>query len=110
MIVDCGGGTVDLTTRKILTENKTLSELTESTGAACGSTFVDSEFIKYLGKKLGIDDDDEMEEIRKNHSVEFYTLIQNTFCPLKHEFSHDASRFDTFHFDIESDAKFLKQY
>ncbi|CAB4473682.1 unnamed protein product [Rhizophagus irregularis] len=32
MVVDCGGGTVDLTTRKLLRDNK-LSEITERTGA-----------------------------------------------------------------------------
>ncbi|CAB5380780.1 unnamed protein product [Rhizophagus irregularis] len=35
MIVDCGGGTVDLTTRELL-EDKRLSELTERTGDCCG--------------------------------------------------------------------------
>src|ERR1051325_3195445 len=52
MIVDCGGGTVDLTTRKLKDDNQ-LDEITESSGDFCGSTFVDEEFIKYLRKKLG---------------------------------------------------------
>ena len=44
MIVDCGGGTVDLTTRKLL-EDDQLGEVTERAGDFCGSTFIDKEFI-----------------------------------------------------------------
>ncbi|GES97257.1 hypothetical protein GLOIN_2v1678905 [Rhizophagus clarus] len=52
MIVDCGGGTVDLTTRKLLEENQ-LSEITERAGDFCGSTFIDKEFIKLLEREVG---------------------------------------------------------
>ncbi|CAG8530125.1 7179_t:CDS:2 [Gigaspora margarita] len=38
LIVDCGGGTVDLTTRKLL----------KRAGDFCGSTFIDKEFLKFL--------------------------------------------------------------
>ncbi|CAB4437362.1 unnamed protein product [Rhizophagus irregularis] len=47
MIVDCGGGTVDLTTRKLLEENQ-LGEVTRRAGDFCGSTFIDNEFIELL--------------------------------------------------------------
>ncbi|CAB4491812.1 unnamed protein product [Rhizophagus irregularis] len=40
MIVDCGGGTVDLTTRKLL-NRKQLGEVTERTGDYCGNAFRD---------------------------------------------------------------------
>ncbi|GES81265.1 hypothetical protein GLOIN_2v1030945 [Rhizophagus clarus] len=53
MIVDCGGGTVDLTTRKLL-QNERLSEITERTGDFCGGSYVDREFIKFLSRKLEI--------------------------------------------------------
>ena len=52
MIVDCGGGTVDLTTRKLL-DDKQLGEVTERAGDFCGSTFIDKEFINALCKILG---------------------------------------------------------
>ncbi|PKY53604.1 hypothetical protein RhiirA4_471931 [Rhizophagus irregularis] len=45
MIVDCGGGTVDLTTRRLLRDNK-LSEITERM-----EIFV--VFLKFLSRKLG---------------------------------------------------------
>ncbi len=44
MIVDCGGGTIDLTTRQLLFDNA-LGEITERTGDYCGSSYVDQEFI-----------------------------------------------------------------
>ncbi|RIA82725.1 hypothetical protein C1645_787732 [Glomus cerebriforme] len=45
MIVDCGGGTVDLTIRKLIND-KQLGEITERSGDFCGSTYIDEEFIK----------------------------------------------------------------
>ncbi|RGB36622.1 hypothetical protein C1646_741658 [Rhizophagus diaphanus] len=48
MIVDCGGDTVDLTTRQLLDGNK-MSEVTERTGNNFGSSFIDQEFVKFLG-------------------------------------------------------------
>ncbi|CAB5381344.1 unnamed protein product [Rhizophagus irregularis] len=39
MIVDCGGGTVDLTTRQV--DGNQLGEITERAGDYCGSTFIE---------------------------------------------------------------------
>ncbi|CAB5127648.1 unnamed protein product [Rhizophagus irregularis] len=52
MVVDCGGGTVDLTTRKLLEENQ-LGEVTERAGNFCGSTFIDKKFIDLLKREVG---------------------------------------------------------
>ncbi|KAF0458839.1 actin-like ATPase domain-containing protein [Gigaspora margarita] len=52
MIVDCGSGTVDLTTCELL-ENNRLGEITEHSGDFCGRTYVDKEFIKFLSRKVG---------------------------------------------------------
>src|SRR5437762_1519775 len=75
MIVDCGGGTVDLTTRK-LTENKQLSEITERTGDYCGSTFIDNEFVKFLCKRLGTH---AIDLLKKNHPGQFQRIVRK-FC------------------------------
>ncbi|RIB29566.1 hypothetical protein C2G38_2238824 [Gigaspora rosea] len=54
LIVDCGGGTVDLTMRKLLSNYEVaLSEVTECTGDFCGSVFIDQEFLKFLGEIVG---------------------------------------------------------
>ncbi|CAG8574547.1 6288_t:CDS:2, partial [Acaulospora colombiana] len=56
LICDVGGGTVDLTVRKLV-GGKRLSELTECTGDYCGGSYVDQEFVKYVGRKVGNMDD-----------------------------------------------------
>ncbi|RIA82722.1 hypothetical protein C1645_834918 [Glomus cerebriforme] len=75
MIVDCGGGTVDLTIRKLIND-KQLGEITERTGDFCGSTFIDKEFIKYLRKILG---DEPIDLLRDNNYGQMQYLIQQ-FC------------------------------
>ncbi|KAF0553896.1 actin-like ATPase domain-containing protein [Gigaspora margarita] len=56
LIIDCGGGTVDLTMRKLLSNCEVaLSEVTECTGDFCGSVFIDQEFLKFLGEIVGHD-------------------------------------------------------
>lgn len=51
MVVDCGGGTVDITTHEVVA-GKGLKEIVEGTGGAYGSTYVDRSFREYLEKKL----------------------------------------------------------
>ncbi|RIA87535.1 hypothetical protein C1645_807261 [Glomus cerebriforme] len=75
MIVDCGGGTVDLTTRMLIEDNK-LSEITERIGNFCGSTFIDNEFIEFLREKLGTRAIDKLIE---NHYGQYQIIIQE-FC------------------------------
>lgn len=54
MIVDCGGGTVDITVHEILTNNQ-LKELAPGSGGAYGSMHVDLEFMGYLKERLTSD-------------------------------------------------------
>lgn len=75
MIVDCGGGTVDLTTRQLLVGN-TLGEITERTGDFCGSSYVDKEFIKFIERKVG---KSTIEILKNNHYRQIQYLIQE-FC------------------------------
>ncbi|CAG8451669.1 442_t:CDS:10 [Paraglomus occultum] len=85
MIVDGGGGTVDLTTRKLLTD-KQLGEVTQSMGNYCGSTSVDDEFLNQVAERLGITRD-RMNELRKIHARRLMYLVQNFFCPIKFNFN-----------------------
>ena len=105
MIVDCGGGTVDLTTRKLI-NNDQLSEITERAGDFCGSTFIDSEFIKYLRKILG---DEPMDLLRDNNYGQMQYLIQQ-FCKSgKIPFTGDDPNF-VYELDIQDTIPVLKQY
>ncbi|MDL5052656.1 Hsp70 family protein [Oscillatoria laete-virens NRMC-F 0139] len=51
MVVDCGGGTVDITVHEVSSHGD-LEEVAEGTGGAYGSTYVDKEFREYLANKL----------------------------------------------------------
>lgn len=55
VVVDCGGGTVDLTVHQLDTYTGGLAELHKATGGACGATGVDLEFEKLLKKIFGKD-------------------------------------------------------
>ncbi|RIA79239.1 hypothetical protein C1645_841196 [Glomus cerebriforme] len=108
MVVDCGGGTVDLTTRTLLPDNK-LSEITERTGDLCGSTYVDKEFIRFLEKKLGFA---AVDEFRREHYGQYQYLIHNFFCPrIKFEFRGDEKNdFHSIDLDIERTCPALMKY
>jgi len=55
LVVDCGGGTVDLTVHELDSQTGTLEELHRGTGGACGATGVDEQFELLLKKIFGKD-------------------------------------------------------
>ncbi len=75
MIVDCGGGTVDLTTRKLLEDDK-LDETIERKGDFCGGCFVDDEFLKFIGRKVGYS---ALDMVKKKHYSQLQYMVQE-FC------------------------------
>ncbi|PRD23979.1 UNVERIFIED_CONTAM: Heat shock protein 12A [Trichonephila clavipes] len=55
MVVDCGGGTVDITVHEITDENGTIKELHKATGGPYGSVGIDLEFERLLEDIFGVD-------------------------------------------------------
>ncbi|TRY76982.1 hypothetical protein TCAL_15915 [Tigriopus californicus] len=53
MVVDCGGGTVDITVHEITNKEGQLKELFKATGGPYGSTSVDEAFEELLSDVLG---------------------------------------------------------
>ncbi|CAG8504542.1 13181_t:CDS:2 [Acaulospora colombiana] len=102
MIVDCGGGTVDLTTRKLL-EGGRLGEITERIGDYCGSTFIDAEFIKYLKNEHNLGDAIDSMEI--NYYGQMQYLIQEFCRYAKLPFTGDDPNFY-----YEVDLEVLSEY
>ncbi|PKY39922.1 actin-like ATPase domain-containing protein [Rhizophagus irregularis] len=123
MIVDCGGGTVDLTTHRLienkqltgdgtvdltiqkLIENKQLTEVTERIGDFCGSTFIDNKFIEFLREKLGTD---AMDELIENNYGQYQLLVQEFCQSIKKRFAGNKEFF--YELDIDENAPSLLQY
>ncbi|CAG8498590.1 176_t:CDS:2 [Paraglomus occultum] len=105
LIVDCGGGTVDLTVR-ILKENNKLTELTERTGDFCGGSYVDKEFLKYLEKQIG---SAAMRMLEEKHYAQLQYLVQEFCAIVKLEFDGNNG-FGTKEIDLEEVCPVLKQY
>ncbi|KAI1287507.1 Heat shock 70 kDa protein 12A [Halotydeus destructor] len=55
MVVDCGGGTTDITVHEIQDKQGSLKELHKATGGPCGSLGVDNQFERLLGSIFGED-------------------------------------------------------
>jgi hypothetical protein len=55
MVVDAGGGTVDITMHKVVSRNgeTVLSELAPGLGGCCGSTYVDKNFEQWFRAQVG---------------------------------------------------------
>ncbi|RGB33496.1 hypothetical protein C1646_788695 [Rhizophagus diaphanus] len=104
MIVDCGGGTVDLTTRKLLEGNQ-LGEITERAGDFCGSTFIDKEFIKLLRNEVG---NSAMDLFSDNHYGQLQYLVQEFCQNVKLPFNGNDPDFN-YEIDLEEAAPALLQ-
>ncbi len=104
MIVDCGGGTIDLTIHKL--EDKQLDEITERAGDYCGSTFIDKAFINYLREKLG---DDAIDLLEENHYGQMQYMIQEFCQNVKIPFTGDDPNFH-YEMDLEEVSPVLLQY
>eukprot|EP00903_Cladosiphon_okamuranus_P013447 g12524.t1 len=71
MILDCGGGTVDITTHEVLSMNPLrLKELLPPTGGAWGSTCLDEEFRNWCESFFG---EEQYTQVRQTSS--FYSLL-----------------------------------
>ncbi|CAI2171548.1 4791_t:CDS:2 [Funneliformis geosporum] len=106
MTVDCGGGTVDLTTRQLLFDNA-LGEVTERTGDFCGSSYVDQEFIKFLEKKVG---KSAIDLLKKNYYRQLQCLIQEFCKNVKIPFTGCEKDFEFTEIDLGDYCPELKQY
>lgn len=72
MVVDCGGGTVDITVHEVVGHG--LREIAEGAGGNHGSTYVDRSFLSYLEKKLSRE---ALADFRRSHPLEYLELLKN---------------------------------
>ncbi|CAG8734623.1 17703_t:CDS:10, partial [Racocetra persica] len=106
LIVDCEGGTVDLTTRTLL-PRMLLGEVTERSGDLCGSSYVDREFLKFLGRKLGFA---AMKKLKENHYEQMQYLVQQFCLIAKFSFNGNPYEYTSKELDIELICPSLMQY
>ncbi|RIA83502.1 hypothetical protein C1645_880447 [Glomus cerebriforme] len=107
LVVDCGDETVDLTSRKLLPGNE-LGEVTERVNDLCGSTFVDKEFLQWLGRKVGFK---ALEKLKSNHYRQMQHLVQRFFCTrIKFKFNGDPTEYKTLKLNLQQYCPDLQQY
>ncbi|KAG9291214.1 hypothetical protein G9A89_021716 [Geosiphon pyriformis] len=106
MIVDCGGGTVDLTTRS-LSHDRRLSEITIRTGDYCGSSFVDKNFLNYISKKVGVE---AMLALSENNYGQLQYLVQQFCLKIKHSFNGNLDDYKVKEFDLERICPAILKY
>src|SRR5690349_16998514 len=105
MVVDCGGGTVDLTTRELLDDDK-LSEITVRAGDNCGSCYVDQAFIEFFGSKIGMS---AIGTLKENHYVNLQYIVQEFCTTTKIFFTGRAEEFQTYYLNLD-EFEPIKQY
>ncbi|CAG8534216.1 6848_t:CDS:10 [Paraglomus occultum] len=112
-VVDCGGGTVDVTTRELLAGDR-LGEITESKGDCCGGSYVDLAFLRYIANKLFIPWD-VMENVMATYASAIKYFLEALFWPVKYSFTGKEEDFyellqGSFEIDIEEALPILRKY
>jgi hypothetical protein len=72
MVVDCGCEIVDLTTRKLLEEER-LSEIIERKRENYSNIFIDQEFLKYVERRVG---SSAMKLLKENQYSQLQYMVQ----------------------------------
>jgi len=92
MIVDCGGGTVDITVHEVVKDGG-LDEIAPGTGGAFGSMYVDKSFSEYLEKKLTAEIIELFQEKEPVDYLEMMADWERTKCGFDPESSGDVIYF-----------------
>ncbi|GBC04297.1 hypothetical protein RclHR1_00560024 [Rhizophagus clarus] len=91
MIIDCGKGTVDITTRTLIGNNPLqLGEVTAQISDFCGSAFIDDEFVKFLRERLG---NNAIDGLIENHYSQYQFIVKDFCQHAKDPFTGDDPNF-----------------
>jgi hypothetical protein len=99
-VVDCGGGTVDLTSRQLL-ENERLSEITVRKGDNCGGSFVDQEFVKFIERRVGTS---AVNLLKENQYGQFQYMVQEFIRRVKVKFTGVQSDFSSVELELDGNV------
>ena len=106
LVVDCGGGSVDLTIRKLSSRTE-LGEVTVRTGDLCGGAYVDQEFINFLKIIVG---ESAIDFLKKNHYGKYQYLIHEFHKNIKLPFTGDEEEDKVYELDLEVNILTLTIY
>ena len=112
MIIDCGGGTVDITVHKLVKDGG-LDEVAPGTGGPFGSIYVDKSFQEYLTEKLSAE---MVKGFHDQEPVDYLKMMEEwerTKCNFDPETSGDVIYFNIptrlYNFISKRKAKILEQ-
>ena len=94
LIVDCGGGTVDIAAHRLSKDddnNIYIEELAPPQGGASGGFSVNRLFEEMLWKLFTITDQEQMDEIKMTYAREWTKLVSKEFEDAKHSFEPNKS-------------------
>ncbi|RGB24266.1 hypothetical protein C1646_726562 [Rhizophagus diaphanus] len=106
IVVDCGGGTVDLTTRKLMRGEK-IGEITERKGDYCGGIYIEEEFLKFLGEKVG---SSAINLVKDKYYSQLQYMLQEFCRRVKFPFNGERDDFKPFDLDLDEYCPVIKQY
>jgi len=92
LIVDCGGGTVDIAAHRLSKDgdsNISIEELAPAQGGASGGFSVNHLFEEMLWKLFTITNQEQMDEIKMAYPSEWTKLVSKEFEESKHSFEHN---------------------
>ncbi|XP_033749127.1 heat shock 70 kDa protein 12B-like [Pecten maximus] len=75
MIVDIGGGTVDIAVHEVSGDGKTVTEILPASGGAWGGDSVNRRFFNYFSKKIGEEKSKNIKKTRTSH----WMVLENNF-------------------------------
>ncbi|KAF1993960.1 actin-like ATPase domain-containing protein [Amniculicola lignicola CBS 123094] len=92
---DMGGGTVDCVSYEVQKSKPSLvlKEVGVATGAQCGATFIDREFIKWLKRKLGEANFDQLDVENPEDAVGSHTVFGPSMKFLMDQFVNRKERY-----------------
>ena len=98
LIVDCGGGTVDIAAHRLSKDNGNISieELASPKGGASGGFSVNHLFEKMLWKLFTITDQEQIDEIKTTYAREWTKLVSKDFEGAKHSFEANETHQEFF--------------
>ena len=94
LIVDCGGGTVDIAAHRLSKDdddNISIEELAPPQGGATGGFSVNRLFEEMLWKLFTITDQEQIDEIKTTYAREWTKLVSKEFEEAKHSFEPNKS-------------------